>query len=191
MHSRRLEVAVRGGDDARVDLDRLTSADTLDLALLKHAEELRLHGQRHVADLVEEESPSARALELAAALLCRPRERAHLVTEELALDQLARQGRAVELLERTLRAWRHLVNGLRDELLARPLLFAGRGRRRALRRAVRSAHRAGSSGRAGADEVPDAGGDAERPGLGFCAAEAERGLDGDEECVGAERLRGS
>src|SRR5262249_27462446 len=73
------QVPVRRGHDARVDLDRLLTADALDLALLEDAQELRLHRERHVADLVEEERASARALELAAALLRRARERAGLV----------------------------------------------------------------------------------------------------------------
>ena len=60
------------------------------LALLQDAQELGLHGERHVADLVEEERPSARALELPAPLLRRAGERARLVPEELALDELAR-----------------------------------------------------------------------------------------------------
>src|SRR5262249_25644149 len=67
------EIAIRCGDDPCVDLDRLAAAHALDLALLQHAKELRLHGQRHVADLVEEQRASARALELAAALLRRSR----------------------------------------------------------------------------------------------------------------------
>ena len=38
-----LEVAVRRGDDAHVDLDRLRAADALDDALLQHAQEPHLH----------------------------------------------------------------------------------------------------------------------------------------------------
>ena len=87
------EVAVGRGDDAHVDLERLAAADALDLALLQDAQELGLHRQRHVADLVEEERAAARALELAAALLGRAGERARLVAEELGLDELAREAR--------------------------------------------------------------------------------------------------
>ena len=71
-------------------LMRLVAADALDLALLQDAQQLGLHGQRHVADLVEEERAAARALELAAPLLGRAGERAGLVAEQLALDELAR-----------------------------------------------------------------------------------------------------
>src|ERR1019366_3017371 len=78
--------------------------------------------QRHVADLVEEERSPRRALELAAALLGRARERAGLVAEELGLDQLARQRGAVELLERPLGAGAEHVDRARHELLARAAL---------------------------------------------------------------------
>ena len=57
---RLLEVAVGGGDDADVDLDRLGAAEALDHPLLEHAQELDLDLQRQVADLVEEQRrPSA------------------------------------------------------------------------------------------------------------------------------------
>ena len=41
--------------DAHVHLDRLVAADALDLVLLEHAQHLRLGGEVHVADLVEEQ----------------------------------------------------------------------------------------------------------------------------------------
>ena len=50
-----LQVAVGGGDDAHVDLLGLGAADRHEGPLLQHAQELDLHGGRHVADLVEEE----------------------------------------------------------------------------------------------------------------------------------------
>jgi hypothetical protein len=57
------------------------------------------------------------------------------VAEELALDELARQGGAVELLERALRARRELVDRARHELLARAALAGHKDARRALGRA--------------------------------------------------------
>ena len=51
----RLQVAVGGGDDPHVGLDRAIAAHALELALLQDAEQLDLHGGREVADLVEEE----------------------------------------------------------------------------------------------------------------------------------------
>ena len=48
------------GDDAHVDLARALGAHRAHHAVLEHAEELGLHGEAHLADLVEEErAPSA------------------------------------------------------------------------------------------------------------------------------------
>ena len=95
-----LEVLVGGGDDAHVHLDRLLRADALDLALLQHPQHLGLGAQAHVADLVEEDRALVGQLELADLLLGRPGERALLVAEQLALDQLLGDRGAVHLDER-------------------------------------------------------------------------------------------
>jgi hypothetical protein len=49
------QVAVRGGQNAHIHLDRFVAADALEFPLLKNAEELGLEGQRNLADLVEED----------------------------------------------------------------------------------------------------------------------------------------
>jgi hypothetical protein len=49
-----LEVAMRGNNHAHIDGGGLVGADALDLALFQHAQQLGLHGGRHVADFVEE-----------------------------------------------------------------------------------------------------------------------------------------
>ena len=49
------QIAVRGDDHAHVHRDGLVAADALHLALFQHAQQLGLHGERHVADFVEEE----------------------------------------------------------------------------------------------------------------------------------------
>ena len=72
LRDQRLEVAVGGRDDADVDLDRLGAADALELALLQHAQQLDLHLQRQVADLVEEQGAAVGELE-AARRAARPR----------------------------------------------------------------------------------------------------------------------
>ena len=78
----------------------LAAADARELALLQHAQQLRLQAERHVADLVEEEGAAGGGLELADAALGGAGERAALVAEELALEQLVRDRRAVERDER-------------------------------------------------------------------------------------------
>src|SRR5882724_10336854 len=114
-----LEVLVGGREDAHVDLQGAVAADPLELALLQDAQDLGLRLRPHVADLVEKECPAVGDLELALARRDRPREGALLVTEELALDQLARERRAVHLDER-LRAPRAVVvERVGDQLLPR------------------------------------------------------------------------
>ena len=64
-----------------------------DLAVLQHAQQLRLQLQREVADLVEEERPAVGQLEAAGVRGDRAGEGALLVAEELALDAASRAGR--------------------------------------------------------------------------------------------------
>src|SRR5262249_1342397 len=112
--------------------DGRAAANAGELALLQHAQQLRLEGERHVGDLVEEERPTGRGLELADPALDGTRERAALVSEQLALEELVRDGGAVERNERAVPRG-VVVDGLRDELLARPRLALdehGRLRRR-------------------------------------------------------------
>src|SRR5206468_11887062 len=52
---RPLEIAIRCRDQPHVDLQRLRPADALELAVLQHAQELRLQLQWKVADLVEKD----------------------------------------------------------------------------------------------------------------------------------------
>jgi hypothetical protein len=76
--------------------DRLVAADALDFALFQHAQQLGLHGQRHVADFVEKYCAVIGLLELSDVPACRPGERSLLVPEEFRLDQLRRNRRAVQ-----------------------------------------------------------------------------------------------
>ena len=48
-----IEIPVRGGKQADIDLDGMASADAVDLALLEHAQQFRLQPWVHFADLVE------------------------------------------------------------------------------------------------------------------------------------------
>src|SRR5947207_1147015 len=97
-------------------------------ALLEDAQELRLERQRHVGDLVQEQRAACGGLELADAPLDRAREGAALVAEELTLEELVRDGRAVERHEGSA-ARGVLVDGLGDQLIARPGLALAEHRR--------------------------------------------------------------
>ena len=63
---------MRGGDHASFGLLRLLRPDGLILAVLQHAEELRLKLQRRVSDLVEEDRSLGRDGEASAAVVVAP-----------------------------------------------------------------------------------------------------------------------
>ena len=77
------QVAVGGDDDAHVHGDGAVSADAFDLALFQHAQQLGLHGERHVADLIEEQRAVVGLLELAQVTGRRAGERSLFVAEQL------------------------------------------------------------------------------------------------------------
>ena len=111
----------------------LRAADALDLPLLDRAQQLRLQVEPQVADLVEEQRAAGRQLELAELLLVRAGERAALVAEERALDELVRDRRHVDRDERRVAAARLPVQQPREQLLAGPALAEDQHRRRQLR----------------------------------------------------------
>ena len=117
-----LELLVRRRQHAHVHRARLGAADARHLAVLQHAQHLGLRGERHVADFIEEERAAVRLLELAGPVLHRARERALHVAEQLALDQLAGNRRAIDLDKRARRATRLPVQRPRHEFLARAVL---------------------------------------------------------------------
>ena len=99
------QIAVRGGNDARVNGALGRAAEPRDDALLQDAQELGLHVHRHLADFVEQDGPRPRLLELARVpVSARAGERAAVVPEQLGLEQLARDGRDVDPYERLARA---------------------------------------------------------------------------------------
>ena len=89
----RFEVAVGGGDDADVDVDRFVAAKLGELRVLQHVQQLGLERRLHLADLVEEDRAGVGLLELADARRRGAGERAFLVPEQLAFEQLGRGAR--------------------------------------------------------------------------------------------------
>ena len=117
-----LQVTVRRGDHADVNLACPLLANPFVLTLLEDAEELRLHVERDLADLVQEEGPLVSELEPTGPVSHRPGESSLHVTEKLAFKEFPRDGRAVHFDE-----WLFLpaamgVHGARDELFPRPRL---------------------------------------------------------------------
>src|SRR6266849_4241362 len=128
------QVLVGGGQHPHVHPERVLAAHPLEGLLLQHPQYLGLGLEAHVADLVEEEGALVRELELAAPPRHRAGERAALVTEQLGLDQLLGDGRAVDLDEGPVAPRGERVDGAGHQLLARAVLAldehpAARGRR--------------------------------------------------------------
>ena len=123
-----LQIAVRGGDHAHVDLDRLAAADALERMPFQHAEKLGLDGGAHLADFVEHQRALVGRLELADLALGGAGERPVLVAEQLAGQQASRQGGAVQADERPLAARAGEVDGAGDQLLAHAAFAADQDR---------------------------------------------------------------
>ena len=94
------QIAVRGGDDPHVDVDRLLAADAFHPAVLQDAQHADLGRQRQLADLVEKQRAAVGPLEPAAAGLDRPGKCATLVAEQLRIDQFRRNRPAIDAIER-------------------------------------------------------------------------------------------
>ena len=60
-----LKIPMRSRYHAHIHLHRLLSADALHFALFQHAQQLGLHGQRHVADFIQEQRAFTGLLEFA------------------------------------------------------------------------------------------------------------------------------
>ena len=107
------------GDHPHIDPDQLASADTEELALRQHPQQTGLQGQRHVADLVEEQRAAVGLLDAAdGALLARAGERAADVAEEFGFDQVLGDRRAIDRDEGAVGARSAVVAGAREQFLA-------------------------------------------------------------------------
>ena len=111
-------VAIGRRNDADVDLDRPLTADRIDLAFLKGAQQLDLHVQRQFADLVQKQGAAVRLAELAQGLVDRAGEGALLVSEQDGFDQIGGQGAAVDGHEGLAGPVAGAMQGAGDDLLA-------------------------------------------------------------------------
>ena len=112
-----VQVPVGGARHADVDLLGRGGAQREDLLGLQHAQELGLGIQGHVADLIEEEGAMVGQLDEARLVTIGAGEGAASVPEELALEEVLRDGRAVDGLEAPL-APREAVERAGHDLLA-------------------------------------------------------------------------
>ncbi|SVK48402.1 Uncharacterized protein conserved in bacteria [Acinetobacter baumannii] len=112
------QVLVRGGDDAHVDLHRRIAADSVKLAVRQHPQQARLHVERHIADLVEEQRAAVGLFKAPLTDLVRAGEGAFLVAEQLGLDQILGNSGHVQGDERRLGARAVAVQRMRHQLFA-------------------------------------------------------------------------
>src|SRR5690606_21496419 len=112
------QALVGGGDDARLEVPLAVGADGAEAPLLEGAQQLRLRLGREVADLVDEERAGAGLGHQALAVLVGAGEAAAPVPEQLALEQVARDGGDVHGDEGRLLALALVVEAAGGELLA-------------------------------------------------------------------------
>ena len=112
------QISVGCGDDADVDFDGLRPANSLEPPFLQHAQQLRLHGQRNLADLVEKDRSTVRQLEPALTLTDGAREGPLLVAKQLALQQSLGECRTIDGDKRSVTARRGFVDGPRHKFFA-------------------------------------------------------------------------
>ncbi len=110
---------MRGTEDPHIGRRLTLLADRTHRLLLDHTQQLHLHVQRQIADLVEEQCSALSRLHHAFLVRHSAGETAALVTEELALHQFSRNGAAVHSDERTVTPRSGVMDELRYEFLAR------------------------------------------------------------------------
>ena len=109
---------MRRHQDARLEGHGRVAAERLHLAGLEGAQQLRLHGLRHLGDLVEEDRAGAGRTQDPLPASLGAGEGAALVAEQLALDHALRHRRQVHGQERLVAIGAQVVDEPRHDLLA-------------------------------------------------------------------------
>ena len=115
----RIEITMSRCDDPDVTTDRAVATHAFETALLQYAQQLDLHLQRHIADLIQEQRPALGELEATESSRERSRECALLVTEEFALQEVRRDRTAIDRNERMPSSTGEFVDMPRHHLFAR------------------------------------------------------------------------
>src|SRR5712672_556478 len=85
---RSIQISIRSGDDANVNLDGLGASDPFEFSFLKDSQERDLSVRGQFAYFVEENRASICQLKPAQALLSRPRKGALFMAEKLRSDKI-------------------------------------------------------------------------------------------------------
>ena len=94
------KVAMRCRYDPHIDCDRPATTDAFYAAFFKDAQKFHLHVGRHIADFVEKKCASARFFKAPLPLGIGASEAALFMPEQLAFEQVAWNGTAVNCNER-------------------------------------------------------------------------------------------
>ena len=113
------QIGICSGNQAGIGVKSPGASQPLEFSLLEHTQQLGLKLKRNVSDLVEEYRPPVRQLEAADALCDGAGECAFFVTEQLALKQACRYGRAIYFHQSPFAAETQIVDRAGNQLLAR------------------------------------------------------------------------
>src|SRR5580658_2316273 len=114
----RLQVAIRRGQHAYVDGERLAAPDAFKLSLLQHTKQGDLHLHGEVANLIEKNCSPVGRLKASDASLQRPGEGAFLMAKKLGCNQRRRYSSTVHADECSRRTIRSFVNGTSNQFLS-------------------------------------------------------------------------
>src|SRR5207247_510978 len=89
-------MTVGGGNDPYVHLDGAISSHPLQLAFLEDAKQFGLDGGGNLADFIQENRAAMRQFKAPLAFVQRSSESSFLVAKKLALDEVLRNGSAVD-----------------------------------------------------------------------------------------------
>ena len=123
-----LQIHVRRRDETHIGSARRVVADPFVLPVLDEPQQLRLQGERQVADLVQEERAAVARRDAARVVANRAGERSPDMPEEFAFEQLQREGRTGDDAERLIRAVAPGMDGSCENGLPRPALPAEQDR---------------------------------------------------------------
>jgi len=114
----RLKISVGCGDDADIDFCRPGIPDLDEFAGLQHTQQLGLKIDMHFTDLVEEEGALVGLLDEPPLVFSGAGKGAGPVAEELALEDLAAEGAAIEGQKSLCRSFAGLMDGLGEDFFA-------------------------------------------------------------------------
>ncbi|MNT30385.1 hypothetical protein D3C72_1661750 [compost metagenome] len=116
------KVGISGAHQTHIDLQRLAAPDTLQLAILDNAQQLFLNQHRRGSEFIKEQRPTVSAFETPWMTFLRTGKGARLMAEQLRIEQIFVQRRAVKRDERAVPSSGKIVQAIGDQLFPGPAL---------------------------------------------------------------------